>query len=48
MGGNTNASRYISLTKSQTDVNQITILASKKSFRLPEKVNLALSSSIAV
>ena len=46
-GGNTNASRYISIAKSNTNTNQITILASKKTFRIPAKVNLALSSSVS-
>lgn len=46
-GGNTNASRYISIAKSNINTNQITILASKKTFRIPAKVNLALSSSLA-
>jgi len=47
-GGNTNASRYISIAKSNLNTNQITILASKQSFRIPAKINLTLSSALAV
>ena len=46
-GGNTNASRYISIAKSNLNADQITILASKQSFRIPAKVNLTLTSSLA-
>ena len=45
-GGNTNASRYISIAKSNLNADQITILASKKSFRIPAKINLTLTSSL--
>ena len=46
-GGNTNASKYISIAKSNLNTGQITILASKQSFRIPAKVNLTLTSSLA-
>ena len=46
-GGNTNASRYISIAKSNLNKDQITILASKQSFRIPAKINLTLTSSLA-